>query len=597
MDNNPTPKWLPFMSWLPSYDRSNLGGDMAAGLTTAVMLIPQAMAYAMLAGLPPVVGLYASIVPVAIYAFFGTSRQLAVGPVAMVSLLVASGVGAIAGGSIETAVALAVLLALMVGVMQLLMGVGRLGFLVNFLSHPVISGFTSAAALIIGFSQLKHLLGLEIARSNHIHKIIGAALEQIGQVQPATVLIGLASILLLVGLKRWKPVFPRALAVVVLGTVAVWGLRLDEAGVAIVGSVPAGLPSPSMPTMDWESIRALLPIAVTISLVSFMESVSVARAFARRNRYEIDANQELIGLGLANIGGSFFGGYPVTGGFSRTAVNGQAGARTPLASLVTAAMVALALLLLTPLFHFLPKATLAAIIMTAVFGLVDVAEVKHLWHVKRADLALLGLTFIATLTLGIEEGILAGVGASMVWFVVSTTRPHTAVLGQLPGTTDYRNIKNHPQAQTRPGILIVRIDARFYFGNVSFLKETLARLEAQATVPVHTIIIDASSVNQLDSSADSALHELFDDYQRRGIRLLFSGVKMPVRRVMEKSGFVTKIGGERLLLNVHDAVMIAVDAGPLPPADARGEVLKGKVKAQNEGFDPMSVAPGAVSAG
>lgn len=545
---------MPFLSWMPNYEKKDLRGDVLAGLTTAVMLIPQGMAYAMLAGLPPIHGLYASIVPLALYALFGTSKQLAVGPVAMVSLLVATGVGALAGSNVELFVAYAVLLALMVGVMQLVMGIGRLGFLVNFLSHPVISGFTSAAALIIGFSQLKHLLGVNIPRSKHIHSIVYQAFLQVGEMDWITLVIGLSSIVLLIVLKRFKPNFPRALAVVMLTTLAVYFAGLHQLGVAIVGDVPAGLPSMKVPMMDLDAMMSLFPIALTISLVAFMESISVAKAFASKNNDEVDANQELIGLGLANIGGAFFQGYPVTGGFSRTAVNASAGSKTPLASLITAGMVALALIFLTPLFFYLPKAALAAIIMVAVFGLVDVAEVKHLWQVKRGDLVLLVITFFATLSMGIEEGIGLGVAASLLWFVVRTTRPHFAVLGQLPGTMSYRNIKNHPQAIEHEGVLIVRMDAQFYFGNVTFLKERLKALSEACSSELHTIIIDASAMNQLDSSAAQALEELAKKFSKREIALLLANVKRPVKDVLHRAHYIEHYGEETFFLTVHDAV-------------------------------------------
>ena len=329
---------VPAFDWIPNYKKENLKGDLTAGLTVGVMLVPQGMAYAMLAGLPPIIGLYASIIPVIVYALLGTSNQLAVGPVAIVSLMTAAGVGTLANGSVEAYVMYAVLLSLMVGGMQLAMGLGRFGFLVNFLSHPVISGFTSAAALIIGFSQLKHLLGVDIPRSHHIHEILLNAYKQIANVELTTLLIGIASVALLMWLKKVKPMFPGALLVVALSTLVVWFFGLNESGVKIVGEVPAGLPSLSLPALDWNAMSQLLPTAIAISMVGFMESISVAKAFARRNRYDVNPNKELIALGAANIAGSLFKGYPVTGGFSRTAVNGQAGAKTPLASMITAAL-------------------------------------------------------------------------------------------------------------------------------------------------------------------------------------------------------------------------------------------------------------------
>ncbi|MCA9668596.1 MAG: solute carrier family 26 protein [Myxococcales bacterium] len=550
---------LPAARWLRSYRREDLGGDISAGLTTAVMLIPQGMAYAMLAGLPPIVGLYASVLPLAVYALFGSSRQLAVGPVAMVSMLVLASAGAIAEPGSAQFISYAVMLALMVGVLQLAMGVLRLGFLTNFLSHPVVSGFTSAAALIIFFSQLKHLLGVPVARSHHVNVIAAAVVSQLANVSVPTLIIGVLTIVALVALKRYAPRAPRALIVVVLGTVAVWLLGLADKGVAIVGTVPAGLPSLSLPPLDWAAMRKLAPIAITITLVGFMESISVAKAVARRHGYEVDANQELVGLGLANLAASLTGAYPVAGGFGRSAVNDQAGANTPLASLITAAVMGVSLLLFTPLFYYLPKAVLAAIIMVAVAGLVDLSEVKHLWRVKRSDLVLLLLTFGATLTLGIEEGIAVGVGASLLWFVVRTTRPHTAVLGQLPGKEIYRNVANFSEARPVPGALIVRVDAQFYFGNVTFLKATLSKLEAK--VPrLRSVILDASSINQLDSSAATALCEIATDYRARGVRLMFANVKHPVREVMRRTGLVDRLGIDSGHLRVHDAVVAHLES-------------------------------------
>lgn len=577
---------MPILKWLPRYNRADLRGDVTAGLTTAVMLIPQGMAYAMLAGLDPVVGLYASTVPLVVYALFGTSRQLAVGPVAMDSLLVASSVGAIAATGSDRYLELAILLMLMTGLIQVFMGFARLGFLTNFLSQPVISGFTSAAALIIGLSQLKTLLGVELARTQQVHVILEEAIRRADEIHVTTLTIGLLSVGLLMGLKKWRPMFPRALAVVVVGALAVWFGGLEQAGVSVVGAVPSGLPSPRVPTITLADVQTMLPAAVTIALVAFMEAISVGRAYATRNRYTLDANQELIGIGMANTAGAFFGAYPVTGGFSRTAVNGQAGARTPLAGMITAAAVAFSLVFLTPLFYFMPKAALAAIIMTAVFGLIDLKSVSWLWKIKRGDLALLTLTFVATLGIGIQQGILVGVGASLVWFIMRTTRPHTAVLGRIDGTRDYRNLKHFPDAITEDGVLVVRIDAQFYFGNVSFLKETLDRLERETSPAVHTIIIEASSVNQLDASADAALHEIVDDYQRRGVRLLMSHVKGPVRQVMRLSGFHKKLGCDHFFLNVHDAVTCALKAGPLP---SHGEALSSSTD--------FSVDSGVIEAG
>ena len=555
---------VPATTWLRAYERRNLRADVSAGITTAVMLIPQAMAYAMLAGLPPIVGLYASTIPLVLYALFGSSRELAVGPVAMDSLLVATTLAPIAVAGSSEYVGLAVLLALMVGVIAMGLGLARAGFLVNLLSRPVVSGFTSAAALIIGLSQLQHLLGVELPRSQQVFAILGAAVRSLGEIHPYTLAIGVGSIVALVVLRRYAPKVPRGLVVVAATTVLVWAFDLDVGGVAVVGEVPAGLPAPSIPSVDLGMVTELAPAAFVIALVGFMEAVSVAKAYAGRRGYEISPNQELIGIGAANVGAALVGGYPVTGGFSRTAVNAQAGARTPLAGLVTSGVVVGTLLFLTPLFHFLPKAVLAAVIMTAVFGLIDLQQVRHLWRVDRADLVLLMLTFVATLVLGIQTGISLGVVASLLWFVIQTTRPHAAVLGRLPGTSAYRNVARHPHAEQFDGVLLLRIDASFYFGNVSFLKELVRDALAQHAGPVHTVIVDASSINRLDSSANDALGTMVKELGDAGVRLTLAGLKGPVIDALKRSGVYRDVAGDQPFLSVHDAVQ-SVLCPPSPP--------------------------------
>jgi len=547
---------LPLLSQLSDYGREKLRGDLSAGLTVGVMLIPQGMAYALIAGLSPIYGLYASLVPLVVYAVFGTSRQLAVGPVAMVSLLVAAAVAPIAEGSPQLYVGLAVLLSLMVGVLQFGLGVARFGFLVNFLSHPVLSGFTSAAALIIGLSQLKHLLGIDLPRSNFIHEILWTAAGRLGEVHPLTLLLGLGSIALLVGLRWWSRALPGALVAVVLTTVVVWALGLDEQGVAIVGTVPGGLPPLSMPPLDWGYARQLAPSALAIGLVGFMESIAVAKVYAGRHRYEVDANQELIGLGLANIAGAFASAYPTTGGFSRTAVNDEAGARTNLAAIVSAGIIALTLLFLTPLFYYLPKAVLAAIIMVAVAGLVDWDEARYLWRVDRRDFGLMVLTFVATLTLGIEQGILVGVIVSLIVIIYESSTPHTAVMGRLPDTETYRNLKRNPEAMTRSHVVVLRMDANLSFANVSTFQDLVLDLDVNDPA-LEAIVIDMYPVNQIDSTATHTLRDVIETCRRGGVRLYLAGVKGPVKDVLDAAGLSDDLGEERFFLEVHDAVEAA----------------------------------------
>ncbi len=543
------------LDWIRNYKRSDLKGDVSAGLTVGVMLIPQGMAYAMIAGLPPIYGLYASTIPLIIYALFGSSRQLAVGPVAMVSLLTAAGVGAIASTGSENYIQLAILLALMVGVIQLGLGVLRLGFLVNFLSHPVISGFTSAAALIIGLSQLKHLMGVDIPRSHFVHEILIDAVSKIGETNLVTLLVGLGGIVLILWLKKSKPALPAHLFAVLLSVLAVWMLDLDSMGVDIVGEIPSGLPAFAVPAFDYEHFRALIPAALVIAVVSFMESIAVAKAVQSRHRnYKVDPNTELRALGLANIGGSIFQAYPTTGGFSRTAVNDRAGARTGLASVISALLIILTLLFLTPLFFYLPLAILASVIMVAVFGLIDIKEVFYLWKTNKSDFAMLLVTFIATLGLGIEQGIGVGVLVSLGVVIYRTTRPHMAKLGQVPGTPFYRNVKRFEDLIERKDILIVRFDSQLYYANLNYFRESMDKMVDEMGDELKLVLMDAESMNYVDSSALHALEEWFETLATRDIQLYFADVKGPVRDAMKRAGLVEKIGNEYFFISIHEAV-------------------------------------------
>ena len=548
---------VPALAWLPHYRPADLRADTMAGVTTAVMLVPQAMAYAMLAGLPPIVGLYAALVPPAVYAVFGTSRQLSVGPVAMDSLLTASALAALSLVDTPSYVAAAVLLAALVGAVQLVLGLARAGFVVNFLSRPVISGFTSAAALIIATSQLSHIFGLSLPRGP-VHEVWWAALSALPSWHLPTLAIALVAFVLLRGLRRRWPRFPAALAAVVATTVAYLVLDLEGAGVRVVGEVPAGLPVVAPPRFDTAWMRELVPAALTIALVSFMESISVGTHFARSNGQDVDANKELIALGAANLGGSLVGGYPVAGGFSRTAVNARAGARTGLASLTTAVTVGLTLVAFTPAFHDLPKATLAAIIGAAVVSLIDWRTPRRLWRVDRHDFWLLAITFAATLWLGISQGIVTGIGLSVLSFVVRSTRPHYAVLGRVKDTEAYLNVRRHADVQTFPEVLVVRIDAQLYFGNVSFLRQTLHALEADRQGKLRAVVFDASGINQLDSSALDALEDFDAEAGQRGIRVVYSAVKGPVRDMMERGGLLQRLRrDDRIFTRTHDAVECA----------------------------------------
>ena len=416
-------KYLPFLDWLANYRREDLSGDLLAGIIVAVMLVPQGMAYAMLAGLPPQIGLYAGIVPILLYGLLGTSRTLAVGPVALTSLLVAAAVGQFAPQESSLYLLLALTVAFLVGLIQVGMGLLRLGSLVNFISHPVLSGFTSAAAILIAFSQIEPLLGISFPNSENIFENLALSMQYLPATNPATLIIGLVGIAILVyfklGLSKhleslgvpagWREPIARSgpLVVVALGTIAVWAFGLYEtAGVDVVGEIPAGLPPLTRPAFDLARWQELLPVVLTIGVVAFLESISVAKSLAGRRREKVNANQELIALGFANLGAAFTGGYPVAGGFSRSVVNFTVGARTGLASIVTALLVALTLIFLTPLFYYLPKAVLAAIIVVAVANLIDRKAFRYTWRYNKSDAFSLGSTFFAVLVMGIETGIL-----------------------------------------------------------------------------------------------------------------------------------------------------------------------------------------------
>ena len=546
---------LPIAGWLPKYSKKEWKGDLSAGLTVGVMLIPQGMAYAMIAGLPPIYGLYASTIPILIYALFGTSRQLAVGPVAMVSLLTAAGVGQLAEGGTDAYIQMAITLAFLVGGIQFLLGLFRMGFLVNFLSHPVISGFTSAAALIIGISQLKHLMGVSLPRSHHVHEILIAAIEKIGETQLATLAVGLVGIALILIVRRINKAIPGQLLAVVFGILAVWLLGLDQQGMKIVGEVPSELPKFSLPLFGLDTWSALMPTALTIALVSFMESIAVAKAIqAKHKTYKVEPNQELIGLGLANLGGSFFQSYPTTGGFSRTAVNDQAGAKTTIASVISVLLIVLTLLFLTPLFYYLPKAILSSVIMVAVFGLIDFKEPIHLWHSNRTDFVMLIVTFVATLALGIEQGIAVGVILSLIMVIFRTTRPHVAILGKVPKSNIYRNIERFSDVEQRKDILILRFDAQLYFANINHFRDTIEEWSARKGEDLKLIIIKGGSINYADSSAVHALQDILEDSRKRGIDWYFSGIKGPVRDAFAKGGLTQYIGEENFFLTIQEAV-------------------------------------------
>lgn len=530
-------KYFPIFNWVKQYKKEWFKQDLNAGLTVGIMLIPQGMAYAMLAGLPPIYGLYASIIPQLMYAVFGTSRQLAVGPVAMDSLLVAAGVSVFAVAGTDHYIALAILLSFMMGIIQLTLGLLRFGFLVNFLSKPIISGFTSAAALIIGFSQLKHLLGIDLERTKTIFELFYNAFQRIEELNIFALLIGFGGIVLIKFLKKKAPKLPASLIIVVISIIVVVSFHLNDQGLKIVGEIPKGLPSFSIPDLSADELTDLIPMAFTLALIAFMEAISVAKAVQLKHskEYTIDNNQELIGLGAGNIAGSFFSAYPTTGGFSRTAVNDQSGAKTNLSAIISALLIVVTLLFLTPLFYYLPKAVLGSIVMVAVFGLIDFNFPKTLWKSKREDFWMLLITFVITLLLGIKEGILIGVLLSILLLVYRVSKPHIAFLGKVKGTHTFKNIDRFNDLELFDNVLIVRHDAELYFTNVNNFIETLQLKLKESSVS--NLVLDFCSVSSIDSTALFELTNYFEDLHQNGVKVNLTNVIGPVRDYLTQSNF------------------------------------------------------------
>ena len=548
-------QFLPITEWLPNYKKSNLQGDLSAGLTVGIMLSPQGMAYAMLAGLEPIHGLYAVTIPLILYAIFGTSRQLAVGPVAMVSLLTAAGIGALNPTGVEDYLMYALTLAFLVGLIQFGMGILRFGFIVNFLSHPVINGFTSAAAIIIGLSQIKHLFKIELPRSEHIQDMAVAIFQNISDIHWVTFGIGVLGIVIIKYGKKIHKQLPTPLIAVVVGILLVYVFNLTDSGVMVLGDVPSGLPSFSTPSFDMGAWSALLPIAIAISMVGFAESFAVAKTIHGKHKdYKLDANQELIGLGMANFGAAFFQGYPVTGGFSRTAVNDQSGAKTALASLISVVLIVLTLLFFTQLFYYLPNSILAAVVLVAVSGLIDFKTPKLLWKKDKTDFIMLIVTFVITLTLGIEIGIVSGMILSLIAVIYKASNPHMAKLAKVPGSTIYRNVERFNDLEERSDVLVIRIDGPIYFANVAYIKKKLESWVEEKGKALKVIVLNFESVTSVDSSGAHELEDWINDWKAKGMSTCISGAKGPIRDVLYRWDISGCIGEENIFIDDCSAV-------------------------------------------
>ena len=549
-------RYFPILSWIKKYDRSALVNDLFAGTSLGIMLVPQGMAYAMIAGLPPIYGLYAALVPQLVYALTGTSRQLAVGPVAMDSLLVAAGIGALHLASLEDYIAAVLFLTLAVGGVQILLGIFRMGFFVNFLSKPVISGFTSAAAILIGLGQLKHILGTQFAQSSKIHELLQNIFNSLSHINTFALIVGLVAIAIILLLGKVGKRLPIALLIVILGILAVTFFGLENRGVPLVGAIPEGLPGFQFPNVQLIELGEILPLAITVALYGFMEAISIAKTLEERHpEYELDANQELRALGLSNVLGSFFQSLPVSGSFSRTAVNENAGAKTGMSLVFSALFIAGTLLFLTPLFYNLPTAVLGAIIMVSVFGLVDLKYPLALWRNRKDEFFLLLITFTMTLFIGLIEGILLGVLLSLFLLVYRTSHPHIAILGRIKDTDYFKNIDRFSEeVEVDPDKLILRFDAQLYFGNRDYFKRQLYKQVDLKGSQLKFVILNAEAINYIDSSGAAMLERIVKDLRKKGIQFFISGAIGPTRDIFKSSGLIDIIGKENLFVRILEAV-------------------------------------------
>jgi len=581
-------RWLPCLEWGRHYNRSSAAQDGLAALIVTLMLIPQSLAYAMLAGLPPVMGLYASLLPLLAYALFGSSRSLAVGPVAVVSLMTAAALTPLFPAGSPEYIGAALLLTLLSGLLLSAMALLRLGFLANFLSHPVISGFISASGILIAAGQLQHLLGIKAGGENLLQ-----ILPQLWQALPAShwpsAVIGLLSLAWLWWSRaRLKSLLTRLglspqvashlakagpVLAIILGILAVSLLQLEQQGVRVVGSIPQGLPGLSLPSLDLQLALQLLPAALLISLVGFVESVSVGQTLAAQRRQRIEPDNELLGLGAANFSAAFSGGLPVTGGFARSVVNHEAGAQTPMAGVFTAIGIGLSVLLLTPLLHSLPLAVLAASIMVAVLGLVDLGSLRRTWRYSRQDGAAQLATLLGVLLIGVEIGILLGVVLSLLLFLWRTSRPHMAVVGQVPGSEHFRNVERHSVVES-PSVLSLRVDESLYFPNARYLEERIGELIA-CRPQVRHLVLMCSGVNLIDASALDSLNTISERLHSAGVQLHLSEVKGPVMDQLRRADFLDRFGGQVFISQF--AALSQLD----PPSCRKAQVPGPEDRAQN----------------
>ncbi|MCR9056234.1 MAG: sulfate permease [Rhodobacteraceae bacterium] len=586
-------RYFPILDWGKKYDKSTATSDLVAAVIVTIMLIPQSLAYALLAGLPPEVGLYASILPLVAYAIFGTSRALAVGPVAVVSLMTASAVGELAQQGTPEYLGAAIVLALLSGLMLVAMGLFRLGFLANLLSHPVISGFITASGLLIASSQLKHILGVP-AHGHTLYDILLSIISHLNEINWITFGIGAASTIFLFWVRKGlralllrsglQPFLADGLAkagpvaAVAVTTIASAVFQLGDRGVRIVGDIPSGLPVPQLPSFDSDLWLALAGPALLISVIGFVESVSVAQTLAAKKRQRIEPDQELIGLGASNIASAISGGYPVTGGFARSVVNFDAGAATPAAGAFTAIGIALATLFLTPLLTYLPQATLAATIIVAVLSLVDFGAIKRTFAYSKSDFTAMAATILITLFFGVEPGVVAGVTLSIALHLYRSSRPHMAIVGVVPGSEHFRNVDRH-KVVTGERVLALRVDESLFFANSRYLEDRIYALVADRPDIEHVVLM-CPAVNEIDASALESLEEINHRLKDSGVSFHLSEVKGPVMDRLKRTDFLENLTGE-VFLSQYDA-LCALDPltahiaeSRLPKKTARSDLWAG----------------------
>lgn len=588
--------WIPALGWLRNYDRTQLPGDLIAGLIVAVMIVPQSMAYAVLAGLPPQIGLYASILPMIIYGFMGSSRTLSVGPTAIAALLTASAVNSVNPQNEQEYLAAALTLTLMVGVIRVVLGLLRAGFVVNFISHMVLSGFVNAAAIIISTSQINQLLGLGIeTRGGFIDQLV-AIVENLSSFNPWTAVLGVAGLGMLVYFQKFAaghfealglssgvasmaarvgPLFTAGVA-----TAIAFALRLEsQEGVEVVGTVPSGLPPITMPATDLNMLITLLPQAIILSLVGFTEGISIAKALASRDREQVDANQELVAIGVANVGAAITGGMPVSGSPSRSALNYTAGARSGVASFVTASVTLLAILALTPLFYYIPHAVIAAIVMVSVSGLFEAGTLRRVWAYRRGDAATLIITFVMVLALGIEIGLLIGVGTNIALYLWRTSHPEIVELGRVTGTFTYRNVERH-ETEVDPRILLIRIDESLYFANTQRMRDEIWARVRQREEIEHLVLV-GTSINDIDASALETLEELTLQLNSAGISVHLAGFTLIVLDRLRNTWLLKLIGPSRVYATTNEAVEAIQKSSenePVSGDDSQTEVAQSRVE-------------------